>query len=143
MVAARHRRLRADDHMLAADVHVVHEPAGLHIQAVAGRGVSVSDQNALTAFGNVSVGLDQIAAAAQVRRHLGRQMAHAGMKHVTPARAVEALGVHDEALAKAVVERQHVVLFRLVPPQRDHGGEPLRLCGREIIRLGEVLVEME
>ena len=43
-----------------------------------------------------------------------------------------------EALAAAVVERQHVVLHRLDEPQPLELGQPLGLLGGEVARLAEV-----
>src|SRR5207302_7264782 len=104
---------------------------------------AVGDQDALAARGDVGVGLDQIAAASNVRRDLARQVTHAGMKDVAPAGAVKAAGIDDEALAKTVVERQHLVLLGLLPPELDQGRELFAMRRGEIVRLGKVLIEMK
>jgi hypothetical protein len=75
------------------------------------------DQDTFARIADVNVGLDQIAAAAHVGCHLGRQVPHPCMEHVTFARSVEAAGIDDEALAKAVIKRQYMMLPYLLPPK--------------------------
>ncbi len=102
------------------------------------------DQDALGALrSDLDMGLDQVVAAAHVGCDVGRHMAHAGVKHEARARAVEACGVLGETRAEAVIERQHLMRLRLLPPQLDQRREPLRLGGGEIMRLGEILGEMK
>src|ERR1700736_2129248 len=91
--------------MLASDINVVHQMAGLQIQAVAGRRIAMGYKDTFARFGDVNVGLDQIAATADVGCHIRRQVSHSGMEYVALAGAVKAVGVHNEALTKAVVER--------------------------------------
>src|SRR5436189_26173 len=69
--------------------------------------------------------------------------ADAGVEGEAVARAMEARGVLYKSRSEAVVERQHVVILRLAPPQLDHILEPPRLLCREIVGLGEIAVEME
>ena len=76
------------------------------------------DQHALGArLADLDMGLDGVAAAAHVGRDVGRHVAHAGMEDEIVARALEARGVLGKARPEAVVERQHVVLLGLAPPQ--------------------------
>ena len=70
-------------------------------------------------------------------------MAHAGVKGELVAGAVESRGVFGKSRPEAVVERQHVVLLGLAPPQLDHRGQALRLLFREIVDFRKVLVEMK
>ena len=129
--------------VLAADVHVVHQVAVADEQAVAAGGVAVGDQHALCVTVDEGLGLDAVAAAAHVGRHVGRDVADAGMEHEVPARAVVAARAFDEARAEAVVQRQHLVGFGLAPPQVDQRAQPLRLALRQVLRLGEVRVQVE
>src|SRR5262245_61781445 len=99
----------------------------LDIQAVAARRVPMRNQDTFIGLADANVCLDQIAAAADVRRDLRREVTHSGMEHVTLARAVNAVSVHHEALAKTIVERQHVMLCSLVPPKLDQCSELLGL----------------
>src|SRR6266849_732058 len=103
----------------------------------------MSYQDTFTRFGDVNVGLDQIAATADVGCHIRRQVPHSGMEYVALAGALEAVGIHNEALTKAVVERQHFVLLCLLPPELDQRCKFFRLLCCEIVRFREVLVEME
>ena len=100
-------------------------------------------QDAFARSDDVNVGLDQIAAATHVGRYLRRQVPHSGMEHVALAGAVKATGIHNETLTKAVVERQHSVLLCLFPPELDQRCELFRMRCGEIVRFGEILVEME
>ena len=143
MLASRYRRLRSHDHMLASDIHVVHEMTGLHIQAVAAGRIAMGYQDTFARFADVNVGLDQIAAAADIGCDIRRQVPHSGMEHVALAGAVKAVGILDEALTKAVVERQHMVFLCLLPPELHQCCKLFRLLGCEVIRFREVLVEME
>ena len=141
--ARRHLARRAHDLVAAADIEIVHQQAILDVEAVARRRVAMRDQHALGAAVDLDMRLDGVAAAAHIGRDVGRHMAHAGMEGELMARAVEARGVLGKARPEAIVERQHVVLLGLAPPQLDHLGEPLRLLFGEIIGLGEIAVEME
>src|SRR6266851_6234055 len=62
----RYRRGRSHDHMLASDIHVVDKMTGLQIQAVAGSRIAMGDEDAFARLSDVNVGLDQIAATADV-----------------------------------------------------------------------------
>src|SRR5260370_39407670 len=103
----------------------------------------MSYQDTFTRFGDVNVGLDQIAATADVGCSIRRQVPHSGMEYVVLASVVEAAGIHNETLTKAVVERQHFVLLCLFPPELDQRCKFFRVLCREIVRFREVLVEME
>src|SRR6266567_7572301 len=103
--------------MLASNIHVMNEVTGVTIQTVAGGGVAMSYQDALTCVAGLHVGLDQIAATADIGRYFCRQVPHSGMKHVALAGAVETVGIHYETLTKAVVERQHLVFPCFFPPE--------------------------
>ena len=130
--------------MAAADIEIVHQPAVLDVEAVAGGSIAMGDQDALCAtVGNLHMGLDDVAAAADIGRDIGRHVPHAGVKGELAARAVKTRGVFRKARAEAVVERQHVVLLGLAPPQLDHCIQPLGLLFREILRLRKVLREMK
>jgi hypothetical protein len=83
-------------------------------------------------------GHNQIAAASEIGRHLGRHVSHAGVHHIARARTVEVGCILGKALAKAVVERQDVMAIGKLPPVRDHGGEALGLSRREVVGLVEV-----
>ena len=89
------------------------------------------------------IGLDRIGAASDIGRHVGRDVAHAGMEHEAVARPVEALGVVGEARREAVVERQHLMRLGLLPPFGDQCLQPFGFLGREIVGLVEILIEME
>src|SRR5437762_12954702 len=102
------------------------------------------DQDALGAgLADLDMRLDRVAAAAHIGRDIGRHMAHAGVKGETLARAMEARRVLREARAEAVVEWQHLMLLRLLPPAADHVGEALGLLACEIVSLREILREMK
>ena len=94
-------------------------------------------------YRHVNVGLDQIAAAVQVGCYLRRQVPHPSMEHVTLARSVEAAGIDDEALAKAVIKRQYMMLPCLLPPKIHQRSELFGVRGREIVCFREILVEVE
>ena len=144
MRARRDLALRGNDVMVATDVEVMHQSPGLYIKAVAGGGIAMSDQHALdVGIVDLDVRLDGVAAAAHIGSDVGGNVAHAGVKHEILARSVKARGVLGEARAEAIVERQHVVRFRLVPPQLDEFGEAFGLFCCEIVDLGEIAVEME
>src|SRR6266478_8601197 len=102
------------------------------------------DQDALGAgLADLDMRLDRVAAATHVGRDIGRHMAHAGVKGETVARAMEARRVLREARAEAIIERQHLMLLRLLPPAADHIGKALRLLACEIVSLREILREMK
>ena len=102
------------------------------------------DQHALGAGAvDLDMGLDGVAAAAHIGRYVGRHVPHAGVKHEIVARALKPGGVVGKARREAVVERQHIVLLRLAPPQLDHFGQALRLLRGEVIDLGEIAVEVK
>jgi hypothetical protein len=143
MRARRHPPRGAHDLVAAANVEVVHEMAILQIKAVAGSGIAMGDQHALRALTDLDKGLDGVAAAAHIGRDVGRHVAHAGMEGEAAALAVEACGVLGKARPKTIVERQHIVLLGLRPPQFDHLGEALRFFLREVVHFGEIAVEME
>ncbi len=93
----------------------------------------MGDQHALGALlANLDMGFDGVAAAAHVRRDVGRHVTHAGVKGEFVACAVKARGVFRKARAEPVVERQHIVLLGLEPPQLDHRFKPLGLLRRQI-----------
>ncbi len=130
--------------MLAADVEIMHQPAVLDVETVAGRGVAMGDQHALAAGGlDLHMGLDGVAAAAHIRRDVGRHMAHSGVKHEVAPRAVEARRVFGETRSEAVVERQHVVGLRLAPPGLDHGREPVGFGLGQIVDFGEITIQVK
>src|ERR1700722_11032998 len=102
------------------------------------------DQDAVcTRAVDLDMGLDGITAAAHVRCDVGRHMTHAGMKDKIVARALESRSVLRKTNPETVVERQHVVLFGLAPPQFYQFGQTLRLFRREVIGLGKIPVEMK
>src|SRR5712691_5751553 len=101
------------------------------------------DQDALGAgLADLDLRLDRVAAAAYIWCDIGRHMAHAGVKGETLARAMEARRVLREARAEAVIERQHLMLLRLLPPAADHIGKAHGLLACEIVSLREILREM-
>jgi hypothetical protein len=57
--------------------------------------------------------------------------------------AWKAAGIDDEALAKAVVKRQYLMLPCLLPPKIHQRSELFGVRGREIVCFREVLVEVE
>ena len=60
--------------MAAADVEIVHQPAVLDVEAVAGRSIAMGDQRALRAtVGNFHMGFDRVASAADIGQ--GREAA--------------------------------------------------------------------
>ncbi len=133
-------RFGGHDLMAAADIEVVHQPAVLDVEAVARGRIAMGDQHALGAsLADLDMGLDGVAAAAHVGRDVGRHVPHAGVKGELVARAVEARGVFGKARAEAVVERQHIVLLGLAPPQLDHRLQPLGLLCREIVGFRKIL----
>lgn len=56
------------------------------------------NQDALISRAELGFSLDYIPAATDVRSDFGRQVAHSGMEHVTPPRAVKAIGIRHETL---------------------------------------------
>ena len=130
--------------MTAADIEIVNQKAILDVKAVAGGGVAMRDQHPLrAALGDLDIGLDGVAAAAHIRRHVRRHMAHAGMEHKSGSRALKARGVLRKARAEAIVERQHLVLLGLAPPCLDHFRQTIGLAVGEIVDFGEIPVEVE
>jgi hypothetical protein len=128
----------------AADIEIVHEMAVLDVKAVARSGVAMCDQDALcTSLIDLDMGFDGVAAAPDVGRDIGRHMAHAGVKGEMVTRTMETGGVFRKTRAEPIVERQHLMPFRLAPPGLDHGGEALRLLRSKIVHLGEIAIEME
>ena len=101
----------------------------------------MGDQDAMVARLHRHIGFDQIAATAHVRRDLRRNVADTLVKHELPA-VMAARRVFGKARAEPIVQRQHLVGFRLLPPLGDHRLQSLRLLLREIIGLGEVAIEM-
>src|ERR1700722_2920125 len=102
------------------------------------------DQDALgPALTDLDMGLDGVAAAAHVGGDIGRHMAHPRMEDEIASRTLKACGILRKARAETIVERQHIVFFRLAPPQFYHLGEALRLAGREIVNFGEIAIEMK
>ncbi len=51
-------------------------------------------------------------------------------------------GVSREQRGEPIVERQHTVQLGLLPPLFDQLCYPLRLLGRQVVALGEVLVDV-
>ena len=99
----------------------------------------MGDQHALPGgIGQGDVGLDQVAAAAHVGRHVGGQVAHAGLQHGTVARALYPVGVVGKAGGIAVVQRQHLAALGLLPPGVDQCPRPFGLGGGQVVALGKV-----
>ena len=120
--------------MLAADVEVVNQMPVLEVKAVTGRGIAVRDQDAAVACFDRHMRLDQVGAAAHVRRDLGRDVADAGVEHELPA-MMGARRILGKARPKTVVQRQHLVRLRLPPPFGDHRLQPLGLALGKVVGL--------
>jgi hypothetical protein len=60
--------------MLASNIHVMNEVTRLTIQTVAGGGVAMSYQDALACVAGFRLGLNQIAATADIGRYFCRQV---------------------------------------------------------------------
>ena len=104
----------------------------------------MGDQHALgTVITDLDMGFDSVAAAADIGRDVGRHVAHAGVKGELVAGAVEARGVFRKARAEPVVERQHIVLLGLAPPQFYHFGQTLRLLRRQIVGFRKILRQVK
>src|SRR5258705_12467788 len=122
-LSGRYRCAGTYNHMLSADVHVVDEMAGLHIQAVAGGRIAVGYDDAFAPVCDENIGLDPIAATADVRRDFRRKVAHSGMEYIALAGTVETTRIRNEALTEAVIKGQHIVLLRFLPPEFHQYGE--------------------
>src|SRR5205809_53031 len=57
-------------------------------------------------------------------------------------RALHARRVLGKARAETIIEGQHLAALGLLPPARDHRGQALGLFLGQIVRLGEILVEV-
>ena len=56
---------------------------------------------------------------------------------------MEARGILRKARAEAVVERQHIVLLGLAPPQLDHRLKPLGMISCKIVRFRKILRQVK
>src|SRR4051812_24074583 len=88
------------------------------------------------------MGLDQITAASYIRGDLGRQVAHAGMKYIALAPAVETTCIVDEPRSKSVIEREHLVLLCFIQPLPHQRGQLVGAFGCKVVGFGKILVEM-
>ena len=115
----------------------------LDVEAVAGRGIAVSDEHTLgVTVGDLDLGHDPIAAAADIGGDIGGEMAHPGPEFVVGPIAVDPCRVEREPLGETIIEWEDLVGFGLLPPAVDHHGEPFGVVGGPIVDLGEVLVEV-
>src|SRR6185436_10634903 len=138
--AAGHLGSGAHDLMRRPDIEIMHQMAVLNEEAVAGRHVAVGDEN--TFAWHLYIGFDQIAAAAQVGRNVGRYMAHTGVKHELASMALHTRRILGKARAESIIEGKHLVALRRLPPARDHRLEPPRVLVGEVVGFRKILVEM-
>src|SRR6516162_6437824 len=124
MRAHRNLARRTYDLVAAADVEVVHQMTVLDVEAVTRGGIAMRDQHALgPIFAELDMGLDGVTTASHIRCGVGRHVPPLGVEGEMVASAVEAGSILCKARPEAIVERQHLMLFRLAPPHLDHVGK--------------------
>ena len=116
------------------------------VEAVAAGQAAVGEDHPLgPALGNLDVGGDRERLVQHRRRGAVGQRDLAGIVDELVALAGEArpaLEFGVQPFDGAPVERQHVVLLRLLPEQGLEFLDLLRVLGRQVVGLGEVLVDV-